>query len=131
MTRKIPLQTPLFLVTILFFMMTLPVQAENNITELNLTDIPIRVADAFNVDTFAGQLICSGIFMMICIFPVTIISRAKFSNSSWIPEVAISLITMGICISIDWLPVWFFLVLCLLISLMFAGKMRDAITGGK
>ena len=102
---------------------------DQNFTEINLTDIPYRVADSLNVDVFAGQLICSGIFMMILLLPITIITRSK--HSSWIPEVAISLVAMGICVGIAWLPVWLFLVLCLLIGLMFAVKMRGVITGGK
>jgi len=104
-----------------------PVQGANNYTELNLTDIPYRVADSLNIDLFAGQILCSVIFMMICLLPITIIARSK--HASFVPEIAITFVTMGFCVSIEWLPVWFFLVLSLLVALMFAGKMRDVITG--
>ena len=127
---KIPLP-PLFLAFTIIFMLPFfisPVLADEvNYTEINLTDIPYRVADSLNIDVFAGQLICSCIFMMILLLPITIIARSK--HASWIPEVAMALIAMGICIGIGWLPVWFLLILSLLIALMFAGKMRDVITG--
>lgn len=106
-----------------------PVHAnDQNFTQINLTDIPLRVAESLNTYPFAGQLICSAIFMMILILPTTIITRSK--HSSWIPEIAIVLISMGICVGIGWMPVFFFLMLCLIVAILFAGKMRDTITGG-
>ena len=127
---KIPHIPPLFLALLIIFMFPFlisPVQGADNYTGLNLTDIPYRVAESLNIDIFAGQLLCSIILMMCCLLPITIIARSK--HASFIPEVAVTLVIMGFCVGIEWLPVWFFLVLSLLVALMFAGKMRDVITG--
>ena len=126
---KIP-HPPLFLVLLIIFMFPFlisPVQGADNYTGLNLTDIPYRVAESLNIDIFAGQLLCSIILIQICLLPITIIARSK--HASFIPEVAVTLVVMGFCVGIEWLPIWFFLILSLLIALMFAGKMRDVITG--
>jgi len=126
---KIP-HPPLFLVLLIIFMFPFlisPVQGADNYTGLNLTDIPYRVAESLNIDIFAGQLLCSIILIQICLLPITIIARSK--HASFIPEVAVTLVVMGFCVGIEWLPVWFLLILSLLIALMFAGKMRDVITG--
>ena len=127
---KIPPIPPLFLALLIIFMFPFfisPVQGADNYTGLNLTDIPYRVAESLNIDVFAGQIFCSLILLMICVLPITIIARSK--HASFVPELAITFVTMGFCIAIEWLPVWFFLVLSVLVALMFAGKMRDAITG--
>ena len=98
-----------------------------NYTGINLTDIPYRVADSLNVDLFAGQLICSCIFIVLCLIPIVMITKSK--HSSMIPECAITLITMSICISIGWLPVWIFILFCVLVGMWFAVVMRKVITG--
>jgi len=127
---KIPPIPPLFLALLIIFIFPFlisPVQGAENYTGLNLTDIPYRVSESLDIDLLAGQLLCSIILMMICILPITIIARSK--HASFVPELAVTFVTMGFCIAIDWLPVWFFLVLSMLVALMFAGKMRDVITG--
>jgi len=127
---KIPPISPLFLALLIIFIFPFlisPVQGAENYTGLNLTDIPYRVSESLDIDLLAGQLLCSIILMMICILPITIIARSK--HASFVPELAVTFVTMGFCIAIDWLPVWFFLVLSMLVALMFAGKMRDVITG--
>ena len=115
--------------TMMFFI--LKAQADDDgtdYTKINLTDIPIRVADSLNIDNFSGQLICSCIFIMIVLIPIAMITKGKYG--SMIPECAITLVVMGICIGIGWLPVWVFLVFCMLIGLMIAVRMRKIITGG-
>lgn len=130
MTSKIPL-TPLFFLVLFIAIITFisPVLGQNGTEykEINLTHIPIALADQMNIDLFPAQLFCSSVFMMIVIMPVSIIARSK--RASFIPEVAISLIVMGFLIGIGWLPYWFLIILSVLIALMFAGKMRDVITG--
>ena len=127
---KFPLP-PLFLALIIIFMFPFficPVLADEvNYTQINLTDIPYRVADSLNTDLFAAQLICSSIFMMIGMLPIAIITRSK--HASWIPEVAITLVIMGVCIGIGWLPVWFLLIMSMLVALMLGLRIRGMIAG--
>ena len=132
MIKSMPLISLFFVFIVLTFMFPFficPVQADGDSHDINLTDIPIRLAEGLNIDTFSGKILCSIILLLICVLPISMIVRSKYS--SWIPEIAITLCIMGFCVSIQWLPVWLFLVLCLIIGLMFAGKMRGFITGGK
>ena len=126
MKLRFPL-TYLFFLFLAMFIIKPVVADGENYTRINITDIPYRVADSLNVDLFAGQLICSCVFVMILLLPITMIARSK--HASWIPEVAITLITLGICIGIGWLPVWFLLILALLVALMFSDKITGVITG--
>lgn len=128
MTRfKSPLTPLFFLLIVITFLHVSFLNVAYAYEELNLTDIPYRVADTLNINLFPAQLLCSIIFMMICILPITIIARSK--HASWIPELTVGLATMGFCIAIAWLPVWFILILSLLIALLFGTKMKDVITG--
>jgi len=96
-------KTPFFLAfaIINIFMLT-PLTYAQDGGEINVTDIPVRLASNLGVDTFAGQMICSGILMMIAILPTSILTRGK--TRSWIPEAGITLTMMGIAIAIEWLP---------------------------
>lgn len=83
---------------------------------INLTEIPIRVADALNVDVFCGGIFCSIVLMLILVLPVIILVRGK--SQSWILEVSTTLIVMGICVGIGWLSQWFILIVALITALM-------------
>lgn len=130
MTDKIKrgkiLKRPTLLISLFLifsFLFIRPSQAQ----QLNLTDIPYRLALNLNIDTFSGQLICSLILIMVCILPVTIIARSK--KASWVAETATAIGVFGVCVAIDWLPVWSLLVLCIIIALMVAGRFRGMIAG--
>ena len=95
---------------------------------INVTAIPQGIAEGLNIDLFSAKLVCSVIFIMIVLMPISMIVKGKFG--SMIPECAVTLIAMAICMSLGWLPVWIFLVFCMLIGLWVAVKMRGLITGG-
>jgi len=97
--------------------------------DVNLLDIPEQLAERLGVSTFAGGLIASAIFMMITVMPIAMITRKR--NTGFIAELVVGFVAMGVCIAINWLPYWFILILSMLVALMFAGKMREWITGGR
>lgn len=114
-------------VTLFFFLflnLVNPVHAENDVDFMN---IPQQLADHLNIPLFGGQILASGIMLMIFLLPITIIARGK--KAGFIPELGTTLVIYGFCTAIGWLPYWFLLILCMLIALMFAGTMRDLITG--
>jgi len=98
---------------------------------VNLGDFPVKLAEAFNIDIFAGQLLASLIFMSLFLFPSMLIA-GYFGGSGAIlyTVIFVGMGTSGVCVALGWLPVWIFLVECLLIALLFADRMRQLITGG-
>ena len=100
-----------------------------NYTRIDLTDVPVVVAESLNIDLFAGKLICSAILIMIFLIPISMIVKSKYG--SWIPEMSITLIVLGICIGIGWLDAWIFILLCVMVGLGIAVSMRKIITGGQ
>jgi uncharacterized Tic20 family protein len=118
---KIP---PLLALLIIFVVMALPVvHAVEENDEVYLLDLPQKFADAFNIPLFPAQIFTTGIIMMIFMLPIAIWSK------SIVPPIFVGFIVMGLCVALAWLPVWFLVVTAMLVALMFAGKMRDMISG--
>lgn len=101
---------------------------DNGYKGIDIPAIPQGIADGLNIDLFSARLICSTIAILLVLIPMSMIVKSKYG--SWIPECAVTLVMMALCISLGWLPVWIFLVFCMLIGLMFAVRMRKVITGG-
>jgi len=115
-----------FLLSLFFSIINLihPIHAESDV---DLQSIPTQLAEALGIPTFGGQILISGITMLMFLLPICLLTRK--GRGSWIPEVAVTFVIMGFCIAIDWLPYWFLLITCMLVALMFSGTMRDLITG--
>jgi len=118
--KKLAFLLPLFFSVLSFIT---PVNAEN----VNLSDVPTKLGEALGIGTFAGQMLMSGIFMLMFLLPICMLTRK--GRGSWIPEVAVTFVIMGTCIAIGWLPYWFLLIIGMFVALMFSGTMRDLITG--
>lgn len=103
---------------------TIPVNAG----EVNITEIPQALSDKMGIPLFAGQLLCSGILLFLFLLPLAVLTRKR--GASWLAELIVGFVIMGVCIALQWLPYWFLIILSVLIALMFAGKMRGWITGG-
>ncbi|MBA7492011.1 hypothetical protein ES702_02560 [subsurface metagenome] len=125
--RTPPFLFVLFLILFLFSIVDVA-YAETDYSIFDLTALPTQLAAHLMIDTFTAGLICSAILILIPLLAITIITRSKYS--SWIPELALSLVLMGVCVALTWLPVFFIVAFALIIALMFAGKARDMITGG-
>lgn len=109
----------------LFFLMLIsPVFAPDDV---NLLDLPEQLGERLGVSTFAGGLIASAILFMITVLPIAMITRRR--NTGFIAELVVGFVVMGVCIAINWLPYWFILIFSMIVALMFAGRMREFITG--
>jgi len=129
MTKHNPPTPLLFLFTLafLFSISISPVLAETDYSIYDLNALPTQVAAHLMINVFTAGLICSAVLFIICLLPMTIVTRSK--RSSWIPELCLSLILLGFCVAMTWLPIFFIIAPCIIIALMFSGKMRDLITG--
>lgn len=116
--------SPLLALLAIFIVMALPVvHAVDENDEVYLLDLPQKFADAFNIPLFPAQIFTTAIIMMIFMLPIAIWSKTI------VPPIFVGIIIMGLCIALSWLPVWFLVVTAMLVSLMFAGKIRDWVSG--
>jgi len=107
-----------------------PVFAASSDT-VNLQNFPQQLATALGVSLFVAQILASTILLCLVLFP-SIMVAGYFGGSGAVlyAILIVGLPVSGVCVGLGWLPVWIFLVTCLLIALMFAGQMRGLITGG-
>lgn len=110
---------------------TPPVTPPSSESVVNLADFPQQLAVALTVSLFVGQLLASLIFMSLFLFPAILIAGYWGGAGGVLYSIIfVGLGSSGVCVALGWLPVWLYLVMSLLIALMFAGKMRELITGG-
>lgn len=62
--------------------------------------------------------------MVMFMLPVAVWSRTL------VPPLFVGVLSLGFSIAVQWLDYWFMLVLCLMVALMFASKMKTVV-GGK
>ena len=119
---KIYLFSAIFL-SLIMFSFSMSVYALEDDDVVDISKLPNKLAEALNAPLFAGQILASAIpFGLIC-FPTFLLTKSPLAHVSAI------ILCLGFTIAIGWLPVWLFLMLCLILGLMFAGQMRDFITG--
>jgi len=117
--------SPLLALFIVFVVMALPVvHAVDENDEVYLYDLPQKFSEAFNIDLFPAQIFASAIILMVFMIPVAIWSKTI------IPPIFVGVVILGLLIALTWLPVWFLVVLCMMIALLFAGRIREWISGG-
>ena len=107
----------------ILFSLCISVYAIEDDDVVDISKLPNKLAEALNAPLFAGQILASAIpFCLIC-FPTFLLTKNTMAHVSAI------ILCLSFTIAIGWLPVWIFLILCLILGLMFAGQMRDFITG--
>jgi len=84
----------------------------------------LKVSEALGIPLFASQILCSAILFIIVVLPVAFLSK-----KGYMPPLIVSFLILGTSVAIGWLPYWFLLVIAMIVALMFAGTMRDWITG--
>jgi len=91
--------------------------------EVDLADFPKQLSKKLNIPLFAAQLLTSGLFLALFLFPTLLLTKNVLAH------LMIGLIIMGFCIAMGWLHYWFILVTLVVVALMFSGKVRDWISG--
>lgn len=111
-----------------------PVFAVADDEEVNMLDLPEMLSDALGLpdtaDYFAGKILATVIILSLFMVP-TLFACNRFEKEALLPSIFVGLLAFGFCIAIGWLDYWFLLVICLIVGLMFAGRMRDWIGGGR
>jgi hypothetical protein len=111
------------LIFIFLFLIPNIVYALEDDDVVDISKLPNKIAEALHAPLFAGQILASAIpFCLIC-FPTFLLTKNTIAHVSAI------ILSLSFSIAIGWLPVWIFLILCLILGLMFASQMRDFISG--
>jgi hypothetical protein len=104
-----------------------PVHAAESV---DLAAVPQQLATALGVNLFVGQLISSLLFMALFLFPGMLIAGFYGGEGAVLYTIIIvGLGSSGVCVALGWLPVWIYLMMCLLVAAMYASMARGWVTG--
>jgi len=103
-----------------------PIQAN---TEINFSNIPTQLSEQLGIPIFAGQILASSILMFIPLLCISLLARGRHKHA-WVAEMFTGFMFLSFSVALGWCPYWLLIILTLLVALMFAGQMRDLITGG-
>lgn len=93
----------------------------------SLEDIPSWFAEYFDISLESGQAILSLVVLLTVLLPTIIIARDR---KGFLPELIVSFLTLAFLVGIGWLPFWLMIATIVLMSLVFADKMSEVVTGG-
>lgn len=115
---------PLFLVLFMFLFSISTVNAESNV---DLSVIPQNLANQLGIPLLAGQLICVTILLCITLFPSLILTRNRRSQEYVV--VFMGFIVCGASLALGWLPLWFLVIICLIVASLWASKITGWVGG--
>lgn len=109
---------PLILSLLFFISLASTVQAP---LDVDITNIPQAVGDAFGVSAWIGGLFMSAIIFLALVMP-TLLLRNKA------PSMILSVMVIAFCVSAGWLDTWIVLIIVLLTSVLWASKIKRVFT---
>lgn len=120
---------PLLTITIAIALTALAAIPKAYAGDYNLTDLPEYVGDYFGVSEFIAGLLCSFMFLLFPTVMIAFTMKKSANTAITYTCLIVDFVVMGFLVAIAWLPFWIFLIVSLIIALMFAGQLRDLITG--
>lgn len=91
---------------------------------ISLLDLPAHLAVALGISTLAAGLLCGFFLELAFVLPVLI-----FTDNTLVIMI-FSIIGLCIGVVLGWLPYVCLILIILIIALLYAGKVRDLLTGG-
>ncbi|MEM5867569.1 MAG: hypothetical protein QXG39_06585 [Candidatus Aenigmatarchaeota archaeon] len=115
-----------FIPFVLFFLgVIIPkVYAVDETGEVNLLDLPAKLADALGIPLFAGQILACLIFLFIFLLPVAVFSKRNPTLIALLVGVPL----LCFFVAVGWLHYWVLLVVILLVAVLYSDKVKEWIT---
>jgi len=107
--------SPFFLILLAFTISCVHAEEE---PDIDITYVPQALADHLNISLFVAELLMSSLVLISVGLTLSIL-KAK--------GLLILIVTfplMGVLVALAWLPVWIFLLLGLLVSLLYSDKIK-------
>jgi len=95
--------------------------------DVTLGNFPSILAERLGTTLFVGQLMASLIIIMLALSISLVAFKGKNAYASMIAGIS----AMCLTTALGWWPVWALIIVSLITALMFAGPMRDLLSGGK
>jgi len=94
----------------------------------NLMDLDDQVASALGVSTFIGGLIIAAVLLLMVLLPLGYLYSGTNKNPTY-PCVISGFVVLTICTALTWIPWWLLVLTSVTVGLLFAGSIRNMISG--
>lgn len=79
----------------------------------SLGDIPSWMATAWGIDLVTSQVILSTFLFLGAIVPILVLRKDR---TAFNVEIIMGFLMLAVCVGLEWLPIWIFIVAILLVS---------------
>jgi len=112
------------ILTVLFVLLAFILPAYASDDEVNMMDLPKYLSEKLGLPTsgdyFAGKILAGIIVLMMFLLPSLVISRRPYA------QIFAGLTGLAFTVALGWMPVWIFVIICLILGLMYAQILADA-----
>jgi hypothetical protein len=113
-----------FLLSIVIVLTIIPhVYAASDNDQVNLLDLPKKVAEALGIPEYAGKLLSCTFILFMVLLPIAI-----FSKGNMLLMLMIGILCLGFFVAVGWLEFWFILIIILVVAGLWSGKVRGWLT---
>lgn len=113
-----------FLISLVLILTVIPhVYAVSDEDQVNLLDLPKKLAEALGIPEFAGKILACTLILFIVLLPIAIYGKGNILLTLFIGFLA-----LGFFVAVGWLDFWFILIITLMVAVMFSGKIKEWIT---
>lgn len=95
---------------------------------VSLPGIATQLGAALGIGSFGGQVLMGLIFMMICLMPTLYLCNRRGMNVTY-PALIVGISSLVGSVIMFGFPAWIILIIGLIAAFMFAGTVRDTVTG--
>jgi len=102
--------------------------------EVSFQNLPGQIATALGFDptttygSLVGSVFATMILMLLFVSPVLFLS-AKFKRDALLPSLMMGFLSLILGVTAFALPYWILLIVAMIVGLLFAGSMREWLTG--
>jgi len=122
MMREKSLLTNFILLWLVYSALLLIYPVDATGEEVDLADFPKQLSERLNIPLFAAQILTSGLFLALFLFPTLMLTKNVFAH------LMIGFTILSFCVAMGWLPVFLMIMFVLVVVAMMAGKIKEVFT---
>lgn len=113
------------LLVLLLFILPINLVRAQETDVVDISEFPQALATALGLPLFAGQLLACAIILCLFLFPTMLLTHKKTQQE--LPIVIVGVMAIAVLVAFTWLPYWILLILCLIVALMYATRMKKVL----
>jgi len=102
-----------------------PPQAPSGPASIDISNLPHLLALAFGMPDVVGQLILGIVLLLAVLLPIAVATRGNADTNVYL---IVGIPIMVTLVALGWFPVWVLLVVVLVVSALWSGKIREWLT---